>query len=266
MPFIDFMEIKQDLQSFYNSEAKKYASSRKKHRAGVWYILDEIRNCWKKTVSILEFGCGGWRLLDHLQEIKDIKINYTGVDISNELLKIAKKSVKNKDMQCIFVCDDIVDYIKTWKQESFDFIIGIASFQHIPSIKERLIIIKNAYRILTYGGKVIMINRALSIRFLKKYKTSILKSFLRQVITLGKHNFRDILVPRKSKEEIFYRYYHFFSLTEIKKLIETGGFIINFLDYVDHNGSKTNNRKNANNSLLIAQKSVIKESSWKESE
>ncbi|MBU0626466.1 class I SAM-dependent methyltransferase [Patescibacteria group bacterium] len=51
--------------------------------------------------------------MDHLQEIKDIKINYTGVDISNELLKIAKKSVKNKDMQCIFVCDDIVDYIKT---------------------------------------------------------------------------------------------------------------------------------------------------------
>lgn len=236
------MSIQEDLKNFYNAEASKYASTRKKHREDADIILDEIKNCGKKTISILEFGCGSGRLLEHLQTLKGVKIDYTGVDLSSKLLNIAKKNKKNWK----FMCDDIVNYIKTCKQESFDFVIGIASFQHIPTQRERLILIKNIYRVLRYQGKLIMTNRALSQRFFKTYKTQILKSLLRYLITLGRHNFRDIMVPRKTDKKIYYRFYHLFSLPELKRIADIGGFTIQKLEY-----------KNEQNSLLIAQKNVF---------
>ena len=52
-------KIKQDLQSFYDKEAKKYAETRKKFWHEEKAILDEITPLfeeWKK-VRILEFGC-----------------------------------------------------------------------------------------------------------------------------------------------------------------------------------------------------------------
>jgi ubiquinone/menaquinone biosynthesis C-methylase UbiE len=262
------MNIKQNLQSFYDTEAKKYASTRKKHRADAEYILEEIRKSWqgkntnKKTISILEFGCGSGRLLEHLQTLKWIKINYTGIDLSNELLKIGKNQYRRTDstsLSCTFVHDDIANYIKTCKQESFDFIIGIASFQHIPTNKERHSLMKNFYRILTYEGKLIMTNRALSKRFLKTHKKQILSSLGKYLITLGKHNFRDILVPRSSSKskQIFYRFYHLFSLKELKGLANAGWFIIKTLDYKDKEGKTTATWVNANNSFLVAKKDIF---------
>lgn len=255
------MTIKDNLKKFYDTEAKKYASTRKKHRADAQNILEEIKKSWKKTLSILEFGCGSGRLLEYLQTIKWIKIKYTGVDISNELLKIAKKNHKeNTTFVCNFICDDITNYIKTCKQESFDFVIGIASFQHIPSSKERHFLMKNFYRILKYEGKVIMTNRALSTRFLQTYKKQIWQSFLQYLITLGKHSIRDILVPRTSTKQSkiqHERFYHMFSLEELRKLTSAAWFIIKNLHYLDKEGWMTSSWTNANNGFLVAKKDIF---------
>lgn len=110
------MDIKKSLASFYDAEAEKYYHTRNKHRTDADIFLDEIKNSGKKTISILEFGCGSGRLLAHLIQLKDIKITYTGVDISKELLKFAKKQISgksvSKNISATFVCDDIVHYVK----------------------------------------------------------------------------------------------------------------------------------------------------------
>ena len=71
------MDIKDSLRNFYDAEARKYASTRKKHRTDADMILDEIKKSGlqstksgKKTISILEFGCGSGRLLEHLKALK----------------------------------------------------------------------------------------------------------------------------------------------------------------------------------------------------
>ena len=69
-PFTNFMNIKEDLKNFYDAEAKKYASTRKKHRTDADTILEEIKKSGKKNISILEFGCGSGRLLEHLNTLK----------------------------------------------------------------------------------------------------------------------------------------------------------------------------------------------------
>jgi hypothetical protein len=55
----DNQEIKKNLQSFYDKEAKKYAETRKKFWHEEKVILNEITPLFKenKKVRILEFGC-----------------------------------------------------------------------------------------------------------------------------------------------------------------------------------------------------------------
>ncbi|MEI6672059.1 MAG: class I SAM-dependent methyltransferase [bacterium] len=63
------MDVKEGLRKFYDAQAEKYYQTRNKHRADADIFLDEIKHSKKKTIHILEFGCGSGRLLAHLQKI-----------------------------------------------------------------------------------------------------------------------------------------------------------------------------------------------------
>lgn len=254
------MNIKDELSKFYDAHAEKYYQTRNKHRADVDIFINEIKASEKKTISILEFGCGSGRLLAYLKELKGININYTGVDISKNLLSFAKKEVSGKNatknISATFVCDDIVHYLKWCKQESFDFVIGAASFQHIPSSKERFFVSKNVYRILKYEGKLIMTNRSFSLWFLKKYQKDFLASLRKYVWSFGKSERNSIMVPRKNGKTIAKRFYHIYTLAELKRLVSLSGFVIETVWYLNK-WHITSWRKHSQNSLVIAKKTVF---------
>ena len=254
------MDIKKSLASFYDAQAEKYFNTRNKHRADADIFLDEIKNCGKKNINILEFGCGSGRLLAQLTTLKWITINYIGVDISKNLLSFAKKQITNKTgakhIKATFVCDDIVHYIKWCKQESFDFVIGIASFQHIPTVKERFFVCKNIYRILKYEWKLIMTNRSFSLWFFKKYTAEILKSFWSSIISLGKHQWNDLMIPRKNWKFIDERFYHIYTAAELKKFVSLSGFVIEHLGYLNK-WVFSSSWKTSQNSIIIAKKSIF---------
>jgi len=254
------MSIQSELQTFYDAQAEKYYQTRNKHRADADIFLHEIKNSKKKTLSILEFGCGSGRLLAHLKELTWIKINYIGVDISKNLLSFAKKQITSKtapkSITATFICDDIVHYLKWHKQESFDFVIGIASFQHIPTIKERFFVIKNIYRILKYDGKLIMTNRSFSLWFIKKYQSYFLRSLRKYILSLGKQEWNNIMIPRKNGKTIDERFYHIYTLSELKRIISLSGFVIQQVWYLKQ-WTVTSSRKDSQNSLIIAQKTIF---------
>jgi len=254
------MDIKKSLANFYDAQAEKYFHTRNKHRSDANIFLDQIKNSWKKNISILEFGCGSGRLLTHLVELKGIKINYIWVDISKNLLSFAKKQVNGKsapkNIVATFVCDDIVHYLKWCKQESFDLVIWIASFQHIPTNRERFYVIKSIYRILKYDGKLLMTNRSFSLWFLKKYQKDFLRSLRKYIISLGKQQWNDLMVPRKNGRTIDKRFYHIYTLAELRKLVSLSWFIIEKICYVNK-WVMTSSRKDSQNSLVIAKKSVF---------
>jgi len=254
------MSIQSELSKFYDAQAEKYYQTRNKHRADADIFLDEIKNSWKKTLNILEFGCGSGRFLAQLVALKGIRIHYIWVDISKNLLSFAKKQISGKaaakHITATFVCDDIVHYLIWLKQESFDFVIGIASFQHIPTSKERFFVIKNAYRLLKYEGKLLMTNRSFSRRFLKKYKKDILQAIWKYIISFGKYEWNSIMVPWKNGKTIDKRFYHIYTLAELKKLVSLSGFTLETLWYLSK-WTITASRKDSQNSLVIAQKSVF---------
>lgn len=254
------MDIKQSLASFYDAQAEKYYHTRNKHRADADIFLDEIKNSGKKTISILEFWCGSGRLLAHLAQLKGITIKYIWVDISKKLLAFAKKQISGKSspkhIKAEFVHQDIVTYMKWLRQESFDFVIGVASFQHIPTTQEKFFLIKNIYRVLHYDGKLLMTNRSFSRRFLKKYQKDILLSSRKYISTFGKRKRNDLMIPRKNGKSISKRFYHIYTLAELKKLVSLSGFIIESVGYLNK-GKKTTSWKDSQNSLVIAQKTVF---------
>jgi ubiquinone/menaquinone biosynthesis C-methylase UbiE len=78
----------------------------------------------------------------------------------------------------------MLDYLENIEPETFNFVVAVASFQHIPTRWERLLILKHIYRILKYGGEVMMFNWSFSKWFFKKYKWQVLKSFILGVLSL----------------------------------------------------------------------------------
>jgi ubiquinone/menaquinone biosynthesis C-methylase UbiE len=175
-------------------------------------------------------------------------------------LKYAKKIVSGKqapkNVSAEFFCDDILQYVKKNEQESFDFVIGIASFQHIPTSKERFFLIKNIYRILKYDGKLLMTNRSFSRRFLKKYKTAILQALGKYIISRGKNQWNNLMIPRTYKRKTYKRFYHIYTLKELQKLMTMSGFIITTLRYLKK-GKFISSWKDSENSLVVAKKSIF---------
>ncbi len=280
------MTIKTDLKNFYNAEAEKYYYTRNKHRSDGYIILDEIKkyitqNNKIKTISILEFWSWWWRLIKFLDEQiqnkkLNIKINYTAVDISQNLLDLAQADSKkfSTNIKSKFICQDITAYTKNLKQESLDFIIWIASFQHLPNQKERLFVLKNFYQSLKYNGKLIMLNRSFSSRFIKKFKQVIKKSIIKTIYTLWTHDWRNLNIPRQkskpnkhwkleiafepnNKHKNHYRFYHIFGTKELSLLWKLSWFKINELTHIDKTGHRIKNRKKSNNTLFIWEKKVF---------
>ena len=254
--FFGNQEIKQNLQIFYDSEAKKYAETRKKFWHEEKVILDVISPLFnqKEKIRILEFWCGSGRFATLLNQNFSGKFDYVGIDLSNELISYASKENPN----LTFFQWDITKLIKNFEQESFDLIVWTSSFQHIPTFKERSFLMKNFYRLLDYDGVLLMTNRSLSKRFIRKHYKIVLKSKLLSFIKFDKSSARDLMVPwTDSKWKVYERFYHFFSLSELKDLAAFSWMSLKINVFLDSNGDFTDNEKISRSSFFVATKTPI---------
>lgn len=249
------MNTLQKLANFYDAEAKKYHQTRKKYRPDGQRILMSLQNLHVKNPQILELWCWGGRFISLLKDQYQSNFSYTGIDISKWLLQYAQK--ENPDQN--FVCTDMLSFLSSIKQESLDAVIACASFQHLSCEKERLAVMKNAYRALKYGGVLVFTNWAFSERFLKTHWPIFLRSVFDSLFSFWKKTWRDVFIPWKAQHKTHYRYYHLFSLEELRKLAEMSGFFVEELEYVDKKGQKIKDWKLANNSFLLAKKAIFSE-------
>lgn len=243
-------ERKQNLTKFYDNEHKKFHHTRKKIRPEMIFIRKEIETEKKQKIKILELWCGDGRLLSYLKKHTEKKINYTGIDISQNLLNIARKNHSWSK----FIHGDMVDKLASLKNPEYDYIIAMASFQHLITKQERKKVIEEMYRCLKYNGKCILINWSFSRWFIKKFK----KQIIRAIINPYQKRRNDLLIPRKSNKKTYMRFYHIFTLKEIKNIIKKSSFSIKRAVYIDKAWRTTKERQNARNTMIIAQKSITK--------
>ncbi|MEA3272839.1 MAG: class I SAM-dependent methyltransferase [Patescibacteria group bacterium] len=207
----------------YNKIAEEFSIT----RSIIWPELEGFIKYIKKGNHILDLGCGNGRLYDLF---KDLSIDYTGIDKSQKLIKVAKEKWKNTDAE--FRVGDILEFSETKK---YDAVFLIAVFHHIPNKELRLKVLKKIYSVLEPGGMLFMTNWMF---WQKKYLPYIIKYTILKLVPAkaGTHkmDFYDILIPWKScglktyghSERMANRYYHAFTKREIKKLAKRAGFDI----------------------------------------
>jgi len=127
----------------YNTIATDFSNTRHSFWSDSLFLLEYI----KKNEKLLDLGCGNGRLYKMVQQLS---LDYTGIDISSELIKTAKESFPETK----FVVGSALDL--PFENESFDKVISIAVLHHIPSLKLRIKFMEEGYRVLKKDGQMII--------------------------------------------------------------------------------------------------------------
>jgi ubiquinone/menaquinone biosynthesis C-methylase UbiE len=219
----------------YNRIAKYFSGT----RMHIWNELKFIEQYIKNGDVVLDWGCGNGRMVTLL---KDKKIEYVGIDQSDELLVIAKKlfAQEIKDGWVQFFSNATEE--KQFLDSFFDVVLMIASFHHLPSHESRLNLLTKTYKEMKRGGTLIIAVWNLESEWAK---AKINKNWK----MIGENDF---LIPWKNPqgEILAERYYHHFSKEELKNLLEESGFTIRQLEFSEQ--ATTSDKKGGRNLIAIA--------------
>ena len=216
----------------YNSIASKFSASRNKP----WVEFDLYKNYISSNANVLDIGCGNGRLLLHLD---DLQINYTGLDISSEMIKHAKQNTAKTLSSKTFVNSDVLG--AKFKAESFDNIFAVASFHHLHGFCNRLKFIKKLY----YWSKPNSTS-CVSVWNLwqKKYIPNFLQAFKSHFWRFNDLNIKFGKTPR---------FYHAFTIFGLHFLLFLSPYKSYKLVFVDKKGYKTS-KKDCHNIILVLNK------------
>lgn len=248
------MTYQSDLIACYDSQAEHFHHTRWNHKRPELEHIKPLLRSQPKGSSFLDLGCGSGRISERL-ETSWVDFLYAWVDLSSGMIDVAKKTYPESK----FFCAWMTEYLQSVPQQSQDIIFCLAAFHHLESQESRIKALHTLYRALEYGGVVILINWSRSWWFVQKYKQACIKAAWKSLLSLWYYKRNDILVPRKdpqysSNKKIFHRYYHMFTLTELKKLCSFTDFTLDTLWYIDQEWQLTQDRKNSRNSLCILKK------------
>jgi len=206
----------------YREIATQFDATRKKY---LWPELQKILNSLKDNCRLLDVGCGNGRLIENL---KNKKISYLGVDSSEELIKLAITNYPGYS----FKVGDILKLTAITEQR-FDLVISVAVLHHLPSKELRLEALKQLKTMVASDGQIVF--SVWKLWSNKKYQKYLWRSFFKKITLRSQLDFGDILFPWKNDkgEPVSERYYHVFTKRSLKNLVKTAGFK-NFKLYDDH--------------------------------
>jgi ubiquinone/menaquinone biosynthesis C-methylase UbiE len=141
-----------------------------------------------------------------------------GVDISQNLLKIVKNKIQKIGINNVSLIH--ADMIRLPIEDySFDSILCIASIHNIKSRNQRILALKEIYRILNKKGTALI---SVWSRWQDKYRIYFLKRIFN-----SKDEFGDIEIYWKQDNLNVPRFYHLYSQRELKNDLLHAGFKIN---------------------------------------
>ncbi len=183
-----------------------------KRRQTPWKEFDHYIKHIKHNDKVADIGCGNGRFYDYLKNKR--KVEYTGIDITKELITLAKKRYKAK-----FKVANAFDTKE--KSDFFDTTLLIATLHHIPSKKLRKKTIQEMNRITKKDGIFII---SVWNLYRKKYIKYFIKAFIKSLMNIFKTSHKDLIIPwGENKTD---RYFYALSPTELKQLLISENFKI----------------------------------------
>jgi ubiquinone/menaquinone biosynthesis C-methylase UbiE len=128
-------------KEFFDAQADNYNNSPAGKFVAPMYkeILHRINSA--NPATLLDIGCGNGNILSNLA---DTKISLFGLDISDNMIQIAKERLANRASLIVGDAEKL-----PFENESFDFILCNASFHHYPNPKK---VLNEMYRVLNNKG------------------------------------------------------------------------------------------------------------------
>lgn len=191
-------QIQGKVKSSYSAIASEFDQTRKVP----WREFNHFLKYIKHGGSVLDLGCGNGRLSEFLQQ-KEVK--YLGFDNNSELLEKAKVNYPTSKFQLY----DMLD--ANLPNNTFDNILCIAAFHHIPSKKMRKKVADSIHKSLKKDGILILTTWNL---FQLKYIKEIITSIFSSLMHIGlKASWNDLWI--KWGKYPIKRYYHNFMPNEL---------------------------------------------------
>jgi SAM-dependent methyltransferase len=134
-------------KEFYLQSQEYFNRTRQYYWSGWEKLLPYLKG---KSLKALDVGCGNGRFGKFLKEnIK--KVDYTGIDNNEYLLKQAKKNVAGAKL----IKQDVLEKWRIGNQK-FDVIAIIALLHHVPSFENRVKLLQKAKKHLMKNGVIIL--------------------------------------------------------------------------------------------------------------
>ena len=162
--------------------------------------LEELAERWRQG-RLLNIGCA------HGPDFLPFKNGFDlyGIDFSGEMLVFACKYAQKFDFNVTLFLADACRL--PFVNESYDWVISVATYHHIKGKEERLLALRELYRVLKPDGEAF--------------------------ITVWNHwqpgfwfKGKETLVKWRSRDKTLYRYYYMFSFHELEQLVKAAGFVI----------------------------------------
>ncbi len=218
----------------YNAIAKQFSDTREY----MWDDLKLLSVYVKNGDTVLDVGCGNGRLT---QLFAGTHVQYTGIDQSEELIKVAQ--AKYPDTKFLVGEMTKLDF----PEETFDAVYCIAAFHHLPTDELRVRTLEEMKRVLKPSGVIVLLNWNLEAAFAKNK------------IEQGKwqhgedHN--HFVIPWRNDKGKTLGERHYWSITQerMKRLCGLAGLTVEEKFYTKH-GKRTDRTSGENMVSVIGKK------------
>jgi len=191
----------------YNLIARDYARTRT-------FLPEDIKALGRYTQErerVLDSGCAHGQFSEVL---KDKKVDYFGIDISEKLIEMAKEKYPKAKFQ-------VTDALNLpFADNFFDKVYSLSVLHHIPSREFQLKYLKETKRVLKSGGLLIL--RVWDFWPRKAAGKLLLRYTLLKLIGKSKLDFKDLFLPWKNSQSkiLTQRYFHCFTKRELENLVK----------------------------------------------
>ncbi len=204
------MDFRLKVKEAYDRISEKYDQIRRQPWKDLIKFIEEnqfLADCG----ILLDLACGNGRHTNLLADACGLSI---GLELSGELLKIAKSNYKTHNT-CFINADAL--YLP-FRDRSFSNIIYIAAIHHLSNTTHREKSLLELKRVLNPTGKAI-------ITAWRRFQEEFIIIFLIDLLFLNFKmrglEFGDIFIPwhGQDKKVIANRFYHLFTMREMKKIL-----------------------------------------------
>ncbi len=198
----------------YEAIAEGFSGTRRSPWSEVLRLLGDVSG-----KLVLDVGCGNGR---HVVELAKRASLVVGIDLSKRLVRIAKSRVERLGLahRAMLIVSDAL--FLPFRRASFDVVACIAVVHHVPTKRLRCKAVDEMAEVLRSGG-ICMITAW--YRWQKGVLLDVMKGALMR-LTGSTFEFGDAYMPWRSRDEIHKRFYHLFTLKEMKDLLSSGDFEI----------------------------------------